>query len=78
MRFIRDEFRHYTADDFRCFENIVSATERSSSELFRQGVNEVVQTLLGQLCWSFWQSREDYPAEEMRQYVAGVIAEMRL
>jgi hypothetical protein len=78
MPFIEDPFHYYTADDFRCFEDTVSVGGRSSTELFHDDVNETVQSMLGQLCWSFWQSHEEFPAEQMRRYIARVIAEMRL
>jgi hypothetical protein len=78
MPFIRDPFRYYQPENFECFEDTVGVAERSSSELLRQDIHEVVQHTLGQLCWSFWQSPEEFPADEMRNYIAQVLAEMRV
>jgi len=78
MHFIEDPFRFYTPANFECFEHSVSVSETSSSELLRQDIVEVVQNHLQQLCWSFWQSTEEFPSNDMRAYVARVIGQMNI
>lgn len=78
MPFLRDPFQLYAVDDFQCFEDRVSVTQLSSAELLRQGVNEIVQDVLRQLCWSFWQSGDEFPAANLRAYIEQVIRDMRV
>lgn len=37
---------------------------------------QIVQELLRHLCWSFWQSAREFPAESLRQYMEQTIQGM--
>lgn len=63
-------------DDYQCFENVVSATEMTDAERLTYDLRGLCQSLMRQICWSFWQSAEPFPAEAVDRYVAQVLRDM--
>ncbi len=77
MIFLDDPYRFHDVEDYQCFEDGVLVSQQSSAELLRQGgAQELVQDILRQLCWSFWQSGQEFPTAELRRYMDRVIREM--
>jgi hypothetical protein len=76
MPFLPDEFHFYSIDDYECFEERLLVTQRSSTELIQAPGSELVQDVLRQLCWSFWQARDDFPTAELHNYIELVIRQM--
>jgi hypothetical protein len=66
----------HNVDDYECFEERVLVSQRSSAELLAENSTELVQDVLRQMCWSFWQSAEDFPAAGLREYIEQVTGQM--
>jgi hypothetical protein len=62
--------------DFMCYENAVSATEIAQSERLTADLTGVVQRLMRQVCWSFWQSAEPFPSNALDDYLARILRDM--
>lgn len=76
MPFLQDEFRYYNVEDYECLEERLLVSQQSSTEMIQSPGNELVQDVLRQVCWSFWQSRDDFPAADLRNYIDLVIRQM--
>lgn len=76
MPFLSDRYGVHTVDDYECFEQTVRVSQRSSAELLREKRRELMQDLLRQMCWSFWQSGEDYPTAALHDYIDEVTRQM--
>ena len=63
-------------DDFQCFEDVVAVTETTESEKLSANVVGVVQGLMRQVCWSFWQATDRFPADTLDQYIAQIVGGM--
>lgn len=74
MLFLPDRF--HEADNYQSMENVVTASQQSSTELLQNGTPDLVQDILRQVCWSFWQAGEDFPAARLRNYITQVIERM--
>jgi hypothetical protein len=72
MPFLQDPYQTFNLEDFRCIEPEVSAELQTNSENLdaEDDLIEVLQELLGQFCWSFWQPEGPFPDEEFRRYIA--------
>ena len=72
MPFLQERNQIFELDSFRCVEPKVSAQLQSNSENLdaEDDVIEVLQELLGQFCWSFWQLEEPFPDQEFHRYIA--------
>jgi Schlafen, AlbA_2 len=55
--------------DYECFEDAVSAVEITESERLTSDLRGLCQSLLRQMCWSFYQSAEPFPAEALGGYI---------
>jgi hypothetical protein len=62
----------YQLDDFRSVERIVTAQAEVSAETLRAARNEVLDRLISQVCWSFWQSPEPFPQQSLSDYIARI------
>jgi hypothetical protein len=78
LPFLRDPYRLHPAENYECFEDTVSVSQRSSSELLRENLHEIVQDVLRQISWSFWQSAEEFPANALHDYIEEIIGRMGL
>lgn len=63
-------------NDYQSFEDTVSAAEVTQSERMTVDLVAVVQSLMRQVCWSFWQATDPFPAERLDQYIAGIVRDM--
>ena len=63
-------------DDFRCLERNVAAEEISDAEVISARFDLLVDRLMSQLCWSFWQPPEPFPAQLLAQSVSNSIRSM--
>jgi hypothetical protein len=70
MLFLPDQFGIYEIDEFQCMQGEVTASQRSSTEILQNGVADLMQDILRQICWSFWQAREEFPSETLQDYIA--------
>jgi len=78
MVFLDDPYLFHDAEDYQCFEDRVFVSQRSSAEVLQQGTPELVQDVLRQLCWSFWQSAQEFPTAELHGYMDRVIRDMNV
>jgi hypothetical protein len=76
MPFLEDPYGFHDLGDYQCFEDRVSVSERSSAELLQQDAHGIVQNVLRQLCWSFWQSPQEFPAAALHRNIERVIVQM--
>jgi hypothetical protein len=65
-------------NDFMCFENSICATDLIQSENLIADLGQIVQAIMRQVCWSFWQSAEAFPAATLDDSVARLLREMRV
>jgi hypothetical protein len=65
-------------NDFMCFENSICATDLIQSENLIANLGQIVQAIMRQVCWSFWQSAEAFPAATLDDSVARLLREMRV
>jgi len=66
----------FERDDFLCFEDTVFTRETIQAEQLDAGLADIVQTVIRQLCWSFWQSAEAFPVDALRVQLADVLQRM--
>jgi hypothetical protein len=64
------------ADDFQCFEDIASVSESTDSEQLSADIRGIVQDLMRQMCWSFWQSLDPFPADTLNAYLQEILTGM--
>jgi hypothetical protein len=76
MPFLPDPYRFHEMDDYLCMQDEVSASQQSSAELLQEGVSSLMQGILGQVCWSFWQCGEEFPARALDRYIEETIERM--
>jgi hypothetical protein len=76
MPFLRDPYGFRGLDHYECFEERVLVSQRSSAELLREHGREIVHDVFRQMCWSFWQSSDDFPATALHDYLEPVIREL--
>lgn len=60
-------FSDLNLDDFRCVTGDVSSTQFTSAEELKDHWRVVLCRVLTELTWSFWQSFEEFPTEELRR-----------
>jgi hypothetical protein len=72
MPFLRDPHQYFDLNNFRCIEPEVRAELQTNSENLNTEEEsiEVLQELLGQFCWSFWQDESPFPDEDFKRYMA--------
>jgi hypothetical protein len=63
-------------DDYRCYENVVSGTLTIAAENLMSGLVEAAAALISQICWSFWQSPNAFPADAVQQYVQQMVRDI--
>ena len=73
MQFLPDRFHFYDDDEFRCMQDEVEAAQRYSAELLHTRPADLIHDILGQICWSFWQGQEEFPAQALRDYIQETI-----
>ena len=66
----------FELDGFICFDNMVKSEQVVASERISERRGELLCELLGQVCWSFWQSLDRFPTEYLRQYVTQRLGQM--
>jgi len=76
MPFLPDPYQFYEMDEYQCMQDEVTASQRSSTELLRDGLPDLVQDILRQVCWSFWQAGEEFPAVSLQTYIAETMGRM--
>lgn len=62
--------------EYRCYEDSVSASEVVPAGSLRANLSTGIHSILAQVCWSFWQSMDAFPNQNLEQYVHRVIREM--
>jgi hypothetical protein len=72
MPFLRNHYDVFDLDSFRCIEQEVRAELQTNSENLctNDDLIEVLQELLCQFCWSFWQPEAPFPDQDFRRYIA--------
>lgn len=78
MPFFRDWPAEYDLDGFRCVERIVTAQVISDAERLDGRRVGLLNEILQQVCWSFWQPTEPFPRPRLEQRTASVMHEMGL
>jgi hypothetical protein len=63
-------------EQFRCFEEEISASLRISSEHLATNRLQSLQDLFIQLCWPLWQGGNDFPEVQLRLYISDLLARM--
>ena len=63
-------------DDFRSVERTVTAQTVGDAETLGGSRDAIMNRLLTQLCWSFWQPLEEFPQASLEAYIAKVTGEM--
>lgn len=61
-------------NDFQCFEDIVSGRDVTDTEHLSGDLRGIIQGLMRQVCWSFWQAVDAFPARRLDQYVSRSLA----
>jgi len=55
-------WQHRSLDEFRCYDDQISASHILSAENLESNIESVTHQLLAQLCWAVWQGSEDFPS----------------
>jgi len=63
-------------DDYRSYENAVSGRHIIAAENLANERNQVLLSLIAQVCWSFWQSADAFPEDQLQQYVERTVRDM--
>lgn len=59
--------------DFRCFEETVAVTDSFDIHNTEETTLSIVQRMMRQFCWSFWQSDEPFPAAVLDLQLADLL-----
>jgi hypothetical protein len=70
-------FQGRPLDDFRCFDNEISASHVLSAENLAPNIESVTHQLLAQLCWAVWQSPEDFPSQILSVQSTEILRQLR-
>ena len=54
-------------DDYRCVTTAVSSTQVTSAEEIKDRWREVLYRVMAEVCWSFWQSFDEFPSDGLRR-----------
>jgi Schlafen, AlbA_2 len=76
MPFLPDPYGFHEMDEYQCMQDEVTASQRSSTELLQNGLPDLVHDILRQVCWSFWQAGEAFPAATLQNYITETIRRM--
>ncbi len=76
MPFLRGWDRQFQLDDFRCVERKVTAQATTDAERIEEDRLVLINRLLIQICWSFWQPIEPFPADGLIEYVGSIARDM--
>jgi Putative DNA-binding domain len=60
----------FTLDDFRSLEETISAQTTTDTETLPNIIPDLTQTLISQICWSFWQPYYPFPEDALARYIA--------
>ena len=60
-------------NDYRSFDNVLSGQQIVAAENVEGQMNQTLQSVISQVCWSFWQSADPFPDDELEQYLGGTI-----
>ena len=63
-------------DDFRFYENQSCGKQITASESLERDLVQNLGSLISQVCWSFWQSAEAFPTEQLQQYIERIVRDM--
>lgn len=63
-------------NDYRSFENVLSGQQIVAAENLEAQMNQTLQSIISQVCWSFWQSADPFPNNELEQYLERTIQNM--
>jgi hypothetical protein len=58
-------FTDRSLDDFRSYDNEISASHVLAAANLATSVEAVTHQLLSQLCWAVWQGPEDFPSHQL-------------
>jgi hypothetical protein len=64
---------NFPREVFGCQDEVVKAEEIVAAEDFNERIEEILQALLSQVLWSFWQSDERFPSESLRASIRRVL-----
>ena len=56
-------------ETFRSFDVAITAEQITSSETLKSNLEEVLQQLLLEVCWSYWQGSGPFPTDTLKNYV---------
>ncbi|MGO9638143.1 MAG: helix-turn-helix domain-containing protein [Terracidiphilus sp.] len=68
----------YRPDDFRSIEYTICAQETTSAEILCAQLDVLLNKLMTQISWSFWQSSEPFPTESLARIVSSKVHSMGL
>ncbi len=63
-------------EEYQCFDQDVSSTHTVAAERLLAQTEPILGNLMTQACWSFWQAMDEFPAEQLRQYVGDILGRM--
>jgi hypothetical protein len=64
-------------EDFIGIDDITEGEQLLSTERLTLDLEESVYNLLNQICWSYWQGSEEFPADAIREGVSNFVHAMR-
>lgn len=69
------------ADDFvsqncRCYDDVAQGQQIVEAENLEERREEILNEVLSQICWSFWQGHGLFPADPLRNYVQRTLQNM--
>jgi hypothetical protein len=70
-------FEGRSLDDFRSFDNEISASHVLSAENLAASIESVTHQLLAQLCWAVWQGPEHFPSLVLNAQSTDILRELR-
>jgi hypothetical protein len=63
-------------NDYRNYESGLSGQQIVAAENLASQLAQTLQSVLIQVCWSFWQSGDPFPNDEFSDYLDGIIRGM--
>jgi hypothetical protein len=66
----------FAEDDYRSYENVVSGQQIVAADNLESQRTQILLSLTSQVCWSFWQSADPFPEDQLREYLERIIRDM--
>jgi hypothetical protein len=63
-------------NDYRSFEDVLSGQQIVAAENLEGQLTQTLQSVISQVCWSFWQSADAFPADDFQRYLEDTIRHM--